>query len=447
MAIRNKKLRIIRKLVHRQIIPSLQSLLDTVEPADLSDILDKFTPNEQRIMLTALHLSGKAGAILTEMSKPALENTLEGLSPDMLIKIISQLQANDGVFILQHLPQDRAFEILEKLPEQQSERIEEIMKYPPETAGSLMNTTFQHFNENLSTSEALERVREWTRNNDDPIYTIYITDETQHLSGTVSFRELALATPEKKIFEIMDVDPLNIKGWENKEKAANLIVKYDLVSLPVIDDNFRLIGIIMIDDMIDTIMSSSEEAYHIQGITQEDTLDTPVGKAIKSRIPWVFINLCTAFMASSVVGLFESSIQKYVALATFMPMVAGLGGNSGNQALGVTIRALALKQIDRAKAIQNIFRQITVSFSMGLLTGTITGIIAYLLKGNFTLGIVVLLAMVINLTIAGLIGSGIPLVLKKIGQDPALGGGILITAATDSLGFLAFLGIATLMLA
>lgn len=231
------------------------------------------------------------------------------------------------------------------------------------------------------------------------------------------------------------------------DQAASLITKYDLVSLPVVDDNFKLCGIIMVDDMIDAIMESmAEEAYHMQGIREHDRLETPVFKSVKSRLPWMLINLLTAFIASSMVGLFEASIAKVVALATFMPIVAGLGGNTGSQALAVTIRAMALGELNGQEAFSAILRQVTVAVLMGLLIGATTGTIAYLWRGNPVLGLVIASSMLINMTIAGLVGSGVPWLLKALGQDPAMGGGVLVTAVTDSLGFLAFLGISTIFI-
>jgi magnesium transporter len=447
MSINKGTLKILRRLLQRQVIPPLKKFLEKIQPADLSDIMIHLPPGEQKLLITMLHVSGKAGTVLTELPNSTLKEVLEGISDDLLVKIISQIQVDDGAILLDHISKSRFYLIFEKLPVKIGEKIEEILRFPSDTAGSLMNTYFLKFYEDLSVSDALQKIRTWSKNNLDPIYTIFCMDDTDHLIGSIPLRLLAIAGADEKLGNIMLADPICVNAYNKADMAAKLIVKYDLVSLPVVDNDFTIIGVIMVDDMIDTILeNAAEEAYHMQGITEEDRLDTPVFKSIKSRFPWIIINLCTAFIAASVVGIFEHSIQKVVVLATFMPIVAGLGGNSGTQALAIMIRAMALGEANLENLKRAILRQIIISLLLGIAVGVITGLIAYAWRGNFYLGVVILVSMVINMTIAGLIGTGIPWVLKSVGQDPALGGGVLVTAVTDSLGFLSFLGISTIFI-
>ncbi len=447
MTLSNTKLEMIRRLIRRQLIGPLGKILDTLKAADLSEIMVKLTPEEQRIVLTTLHLSGKAGELLAELPEKNLREILGGVNDALLHKILTQVQADDAAMLLEHVDRVRAFEVLERLPSMISEKIEEIMRYPHDTAGSMMNTGFLEFYEATTAREALESLREYTRDTNDPIYSLYVMDETHKLMGVISIRALALAQPEDPLEEIMDRDPVVVDAFASTEEAARLITKYDLVSLPVVDESFALVGIIMVDDMIDTIMESmADEAYLMQGVTEQDRLETPVLRSVRSRLPWMAVNLLTAFVASSVVGLFEKSIAQVVALATFMPIVAGLGGNTGTQSLAVTIRALALGELERAEALRAVFRQVMVAILIGSIIGVSTGLIAYGWRGSPVLGLVIASSMLINMTIAGLVGSGVPLLLKAVGQDPAMGGGVLVTAVTDSLGFLAFLGIATMFI-
>ncbi|MBN2722830.1 MAG: magnesium transporter [Deltaproteobacteria bacterium] len=447
MTLSNANLEMIRRLIRRQVIPPLQKMIEKLEGADLSDLMMKLTPNEQRILITALHLSGKAGVMLKELPEGKLKNVLEKIPDEMLVKIMCQIQADDAAMLLESVDRERASSVLEKLPGKLNDKIEEILRFPSDTAGSLMNTYFLEFFSDMSAKDALDKIRKWSINQQDPIYSIYVLDDSHHLMGHIPLRNLALADPEDTLDNFMLHDPVTVNAYQTTDEAAYVITRYDLVSVPVVDDNHRMVGIIMIDDVIDTMMESvAEQAFSMQGITEEDRIDTPAFKSIKSRFPWMMINLVTAFIASSVVGLFEGSIQKVVALATFMPIVAGLGGNSGTQALAVMVRSLALGEIEISEARKAILRQVFISLSLGIVVGLVTGGLAFLWKSSPVLGLVIFLSMLINMIIGGLVGTGVPLLLKSLGQDPAMGGGVLVTATTDSMGFLCFLGISTLFI-
>ncbi|MBU1240155.1 CBS domain-containing protein, partial [Myxococcota bacterium] len=330
MSLSNTKLEMIRRLIRRQLIGPLGKILDTLKAADLGEIMVKLTPEEQRIILTTLHLSGKAGELLAELPEKNLREILQGISDSLFHKILTQIQADDAAMLLEQVDKIRAFELLEKLPVAVAEKIEEIMRYPHGTAGSMMNTAYLEFYEATTAKDALEKLRAYTRDTNDPIYSIYVMDETRKLMGAIPIRTLALARPTDHLEEIMDRDPVVVHSYASTDDAARLITKYDLVSLPVVDENFRFMGIIMVDDMIESIMESmADDAFLMQGITEQDRLETPVLRSVRSRLPWMAINLLTAFVASSVVGIFEHSIAQVVALATFMPIVAGLGGNTG----------------------------------------------------------------------------------------------------------------------
>jgi magnesium transporter len=310
-----------------------------------------------------------------------------------------------------------------------------------------MNTLFLQFHYRMTAREAVDRMRAWFDTHQEPIYTLYVLEETQRLMGTVAVHKLVLAQPETTLGELIDPDPVCVNDYSSVRDAAETMVKYDYVSMPVVDDQFRLLGIITVDDMVDVMMeSAAADAFQIHGVADEDRLETPMGKSLRLRLPWMLLNLMTAFIASSVVGLFEASIQQVVALATFMPIVAGLGGNTGTQSLAVIIRALALDDVDAAAARRGIVKQVLVSLMLGLAAGLITALIALLWRGNPMLGLVIFAAMVLNMLLAGFVGSAVPFLLKRLRQDPAVGGGVLVTACTDSLGFLGFLGISTIFL-
>ena len=447
MPVQNATLDFVRRLLHREAIGSLKKVLAKLQPADVSEILTRCTPGERHLLITILYVTRQAGPVLAELPDETLRQTLEGLSNDVLVRVLQEVGADDSAVLLQKLPKERCSEILGKLPPVYAEKIEEIFRYPVDSAGAYMNTLFLQFHYRMTSKEAVDRMRAWFDSHQDPIYTLYVLEETQRLMGTVAVHKLVLAQPETVLADLIDPDPVCVNDYSSVRDAAETMVKYDYVSMPVVDDQFRLVGIITVDDMVDVMMeSAADSAYQIHGLADEDRLETPVSASLRFRLPWMLINLLTAFIASLIVGLFEASIQEVVALATFMPIVAGLGGNTGTMSLAVIIRALALDDVDAAAARRGVIKQVTVSLLLGLAAGGITALIAILWRGNPMLGLVIFASMALNMVLAGFVGSAVPFLLKRLRQDPAVGGGVLVTACTDSLGFLGFLGISTIFL-
>ncbi|MBU1070423.1 magnesium transporter [Myxococcota bacterium] len=448
MPVQSATLDFVRRLLHREAIGSLKKVLAKLQPADVSDLITRCTPGERHLLITLLYVTRQAGPVLAELPDETMRQTLEGLSNDVLSRVLQEVGADDSALLLQRLPKERCAEILDKLPPAYADKIEEIFRYPPDSAGAYMNTLFLQFHYRMTAREAVDRMRAWFDTHQEPIYTLYVLEETQRLMGTVAVHKLVLAQPETMLAELIDPDPVCVNDYSSVRDAAETMVKYDYVSMPVVDDQFRLLGIITVDDMVDVMMeSAAADAFQIHGVADEDRLETPMGTSLRLRLPWMLLNLMTAFIASSIVGLFEASIQQVVALATFMPIVAGLGGNTGTQSLAVIIRALALDDVDAAAARRGIVKQVLVSLMLGLAAGLITALIALLWRGNPMLGLVIFAAMVLNMLLAGFVGSAVPFLLKRLRQDPAVGGGVLVTACTDSLGFLGFLGISTIFLA
>ena len=447
MPITKSKTELLRRLLQRELIPPARKIIENLKPADLKEIMLQLTPTEQKLMITILHLAGKIGLLFKDLDEYNLKKIMAALPDKLIVKILSQSKIDDAKNLLDNMENQQKERIIKMLPADLTEQLESLLLYPPDTAGSIMNTDFLKFYENQTAEEAMNLIRKWNHPYKDPIYAVYLLDETDRLMGFIPFRVLALADQSKKLSELDLQEPVVADIFMSLGELSKIMAKYDLVSIPVVDEQYKMYGIITIDNVIGSILDgAAEDAFLLQGITDEVHLDTPVTKTVKSRLPWMIINLFTAFIASSVVGFFESSIQQYVALATFMPIIAGLGGNTGSQTLTVMIRALTLGETDNQSKGWIIFKQVFIAIILSLIVGSLTALISYLWRGNIYLGLVVFSAMIINMALGGLVGSGIPLLLKKIGQDPAMGGGILITATTDSLGFLTFLGIATMFL-
>ncbi len=260
-------------------------------------------------------------------------------------------------------------------------------------------------------------------------------------------RRLILSSPDRTISEIMISNPVAVFATDDQEEVADITARYDLLAVPVVDENFRLLGVITVDDVLDVLRDeATEDMYLMQGLSGEDRVYAPITHSVRMRFPWVVLNLCTASLAASVIGLFEASIAQAVVLATFMPIVAGLGGNGGTQTLTVITRAIALGELTFSEGRKAIGKQLSIGIIVGAGLGLLTGVVAWVWKGNAVLGGVLFLAILINQSIAGLAGAAAPLILKSLNLDPALGGGILVTTFTDMFGFLAFLGLATMFL-
>ena len=276
---------------------------------------------------------------------------------------------------------------------------------------------------------------------------IFVTDEDDVLRGVLLLRKLLVSAPDKRVEDIMIKDVVLFHPEDDVEDAAQAFERYDLVTAPVVDAERKLIGRITIDEIVDVIREESDaDMLNMAGLQEEEDLFAPVLDSVKNRWMWLAINLCTAFLASRVIGAFEGSIEKIVALATLMPIVAGIGGNSGNQTITMIVRALAMGQLSTAQAGKLLRKEIGVALVNGLLWGSVMGLVSWLLYDNIGIGFVMVAAMTLNLLLAATVGVLIPVIMEKTGRDPALGSSVLITAVTDSGGFFIFLGLATLFL-
>jgi magnesium transporter len=291
---------------------------------------------------------------------------------------------------------------------------------------------------------AIDKIRE--RGELESFFYLYVVDDAGKLVGVVPIRNLVIAPPDRALAEMMIADPVKANVFMDQEEAARLVARYELLALPIVDEGGRLEGIITVDDVIDIInQESTEDMYKMVGLAEEDRVFTPVARSVKMRLPWTMVNLLTATLAASVVGLFEHTLQDIVALVTFMPVVAGVGGNGATQTATVIIRAIALGELEFSSAWKAIVKQIMVNIAIALAAGVLIAVAAVLWKGNPYLGFVLACAMICNLGLmAGFAGAVIPLLLKALKFDPALGSGIIVTGLTDAFGFLSFLGLATI---
>lgn len=437
---------LIRKLLHAKAPQRVARALDRLAPADIAELFAVLSPGETVEVFDILFDARRAAKTLAELPYDYLASVLARLDDERVARVVSRLPSDDATLFVQALGDVRREGILRKLPEEYRNQIQRLLTYPEDSAGRVMTTQFIALEAECTAHEAIERIRA-REDVADSLFHLFVVDNAQRLVGTVPLRRLVAAQPSRTLADMMLKEPVSILAFADQEEAANLVSKYNLLAIPVVDDEHRIVGIITVDDVIDVIREeATEDMYLMAGLDGQDRVFSPTVTSIRRRLPWNMLNMATAFLAASVVGLFESAIATAVALATFMPVVAGMGGNAGIQTLTVVTRGIALGEIEFSSGMRAVFKEITVGLFIGLMMGVVTGLVAWAWKGSPVLGIVLVTAMVCNMTMAGLMGAAIPLGLKLLKLDPALGGGVLLTAFTDSFGFFTFLGLATIMM-
>ena len=396
------------------------------------------------------------GEVVLELPDYYIKDIVESVSGEQLKEAIEELESDDATDLMQDIEDVdsiKAEEILEALDAEDQEEIKKLRRYSEEQAGAYMQTeVFKAFYDE-KIQDALARLKEDKLNGElENIHHIFIVDSLGRLMFSISLEDLILFDFSKTFKEEIEdredeFQPKYVKDDENIEEVVHIFEDYDLATLPVVDYNNKLIGRITADDIHDIIQeSATEQIYGLAGVDEEAEHDESIKEAGKSRASWLFINLITALLASLVIGLFDHTIQSYVALAVLMPIVASMGGNAGTQTLTIMVRQLALGEVDFKNAKDAIKKEIILALSNGLLFGLLMGIIAILWFHDIKLGLVISSSMLINLLSAGLTGATIPLLLKKLGIDPAVGSTVLLTTVTDVVGFFSFLGLATLVL-
>ncbi|MCJ1888264.1 magnesium transporter [Pseudomonas sp. LA21] len=436
---------LVENLVHRQNLAELQRKLDELHPADIAHILESL-PLDDRLTVWQLVKAERDGDILLEVSDAVRETLIADMDDHEILAAAKDMDADELADLAPELPRDVVHELMESLDAQQRERVRSALSYEEDQVGALMDFEMVTIRDDVSLEVVLRYLR---RLKELPGHTdkLFVVDYDGVLKGVLPIKRLLVNDPEKDVAEVMATDPVTFTPDEDGYDAAQAFERYDLISAPVVDKNGKLIGRLTIDEMVDLIREESEsEVLSMAGLREEEDIFASVWKSVRNRWAWLATNLITAFIASRVIGLFEGSIEKLVALAALMPIVAGIGGNSGNQTITMIVRAMALDQIQTNSANRLLRKELGVALVNGLVWGGVIGLVAYYLYGNWELGAVMTGAMTLNLLLAALMGVLIPMTLLRLGRDPAMGSSVMITAMTDSGGFFIFLGLATLFL-
>lgn len=428
-----------------RLLSGLQQWLAELHSADIAHILEGL-PLEERLTLWQLVQSESDGDILLEVSDAVRETLLADMDQHEILAAAKELDADELAELASELPQDMVLELVESLDALQRERVRSALSYAEHQVGAVMDFEMVTVREDVALEVVLRYLRR-LKELPGQMDKLFVIDHAGYLKGVLPIKRLLVNDPEKKVAEVMATDPVIFHPEEEGIDAAEAFERYDLVSAPVVDHDGKLIGRLTIDEMVDLIREEFEdEALSRAGLREEEDIFSSVWKSINNRWSWLAINLVTAFVASRVIGVFEGSIEKLVALAALMPIVAGIGGNTGNQTITMIVRAMALQQVSTGNTTRLLKKELTVALLNGLIWGGVIGVVAWQLYDYLALGLVMIAAMTLNLLLAALMGVLIPMTMVRLGRDPALGSSVLITAMTDSGGFFIFLGLATVFL-
>ncbi|MBI3903560.1 MAG: magnesium transporter [Nitrosomonadales bacterium] len=426
-------------------LDELREKLGTLHPADIACILEAL-PIEPRLLVWELVKAERDGEILIEVSDAVRESLIASMSRNELVEAAERLDTDEIADLAPDLPQAVMRDVFKSLSVEEREQLRAAMSYAEDAVGALMDFDMVTIREDVT----LEVVSRYLRRFDElPDHTdqLFVVDRDDRLKGVLPLNLLLVNEPETEVVALMIVDTITLHPDDKAEQAAQAFERYDLVSAPVVDEEGKLVGRVTVNTVVDFIRAESEsDVLNLAGLREEEDIFASVWKSAKNRWLWLALNLCTAFFASRVIGGFENTIEKFVALATLMPIVAGIAGNSANQTTTIIIRALALGQITPANARRLIAKEFAIAALNGLVWGGVAGLFAYMLYKSVPLGLVMTSAMLLNLLLGALVGIMIPLLMQRFGRDPAIGSSVMLTAVTDSGGFFIFLGLATIFL-
>lgn len=433
------------KLLRHGAYPQLRKIIEKTPPADIAPVIPLLLDDDRNRILSLLIEAGKAARALLELDEADLQGMFDELDDSTLAAICSSSAPDDAADLLDALDEERRQSVLEMLGATQGAKLESLLEGEEETAGALMNTDFLAIEEEMTVAQAIELIRQYPRK--ESFFYVYCIDAEGHLVGVLSLRSLILASPTTQLKSIMVQSVVRTQVDSLPEEVAQLVSKYDLLSVPVVDLENHLVGVVTVDDVLDVIQEQAEEdLLHLAGVAASERVSTPAMESFMARFPWLAINLGTAFLASWVVSRFQGTIERWAALAVFMPIVAGMGGNAGTQTLTVFVRGLALGEVEWRSGWRPVWKEALVGLANGAANGLLTAVIVGFWTGDWVLAWILFAAMIFNLVIAGIAGGLIPLLLEFLGFDPAIASSIFVTTFTDVGGFFSFLGLATVAL-
>jgi magnesium transporter len=437
----------VKRLLRIGATANLLNLLQKQHPADIAQILATVNDRERHATFSILvdRNSRLAMEALSELGPEDGGPLLADRSAEEIARFVQELPSDDAAALIDYLPEDLSASVLELMRRKESENVENLLEYPEQTAGRIMNPNVFALAEELTVGESITELQ--SARDVEMVFYLYVVDVRRHLVGVVSLRRLLLVSPETPLKRIMTSDLISVRVDTDQEEVARQVASYNLLAIPVVDEENKLVGVITVDDVIDVIKDeATEDIYRLAGVSGDERVFTPPMESLRLRLPWLGVNLGTAFVAATVVALFEGTIERVTALAVFMPVVAGMGGNAATQTLTVVVRGIALGELTWGNARKALLKEMVVGLGNGITMGLLAGAVVWLLRGDPMIGALLGAAMVINMFVAATAGTMIPLGLRALKVDPALASSVFITTLTDVAGFASFLGLATIFL-
>jgi len=433
----------IREALTHQDWERAAKLLESLRPPDQADLFEELSPETQDQLLPRLNPEDSAD-ILEELVDEDAAEVAARLNPEELARILSKMESDEAADLLGDIAPDQAAEAL--LTTDDAEEIRPLLKHEDSTAGGLMTSIDVLLHRDITAAEAIAHLRTVSPDS-ETLYYLYVVDNDMRLVGGVSLRQLVLALPDTRISDLMDPEVIHTDAATDKEDVARMMTRYDLISMPVVDDTGHLLGVITHDDLVDVLEAeATEDIYRLGGLPQDQVAGATVPSALRNRLPWLVLNLGTAMASALVLSLFQNTIAQAAVLAAFFPIVAGVSGSAGTQTLTVIVRGLALGEILPSKGLRELLRELLIGVANGIVIGLLVTVIALVWKKAPVLGVIVGAATLLNMICAGIAGVLVPLGINRLKIDPALASPVLVTTVTDSLGYLIYLGLATLIL-
>ena len=437
----------VRRLLRIGATANLLNLLQKQHPADLARIFSDLQDKEREAAFSLLaERNGRlAMEAVSELGPEAGAAMLATRSAEEIAKLAQEIPSDDAAALIDHLPEELSTAVLDLMRPKESGVVENLLEYDEQTAGRIMNPNVFALSEDMTVGEAITELQ--INRDVEMVFYLYVVDERRHLVGVTSLRRLLLVSPETPLKRIMTADLITARVDMDQEEVARQVASYNLLAIPVVDEENKLVGVITVDDVIDVIKDeATEDIYRLAGVAGDERAFTPAGESLRKRLPWLGVNMATAFLAAAVVALFEGTIERITALAIFMPVVAGMGGNAATQTLTVVVRGIALGELTWSNSRKALLKEAVVGMGNGVIFGLVAAVVVWATRGSPVLGLVLCAAMIINMFVAAAAGTLVPLGLRAANVDPALASSVFITTMTDVFGFFSFLGLATLLM-
>jgi len=443
-AMNRRRLEALRLALEENQAANVRVLTHGLRAPDLADVIELLEPDE-RVRLIQILGDDFDPEVMSELEESVRDQLAEALPNEVLARVLTELDTDDAAYVLESLDKEDQEDVLAQMPSSDRIALERNLEYPEETAGRLMQTDFVAVPPFWSVGQVIDHMRE-SEDLPETFTDIFVVDPSYRVIGTIDLSRLLRTKRAVLVQQILEADQHTVSATLDQEELARQFERYDLKSAPVVDANKRLVGVVTVDDIVEVIEDETDEDLRRLAGVGDESIGDSVISTVRSRIVWLAINLCTAGLAASVIKQFDASIEQMVALAVLMPIVASMGGNAGTQTMAVTVRALATRDLGPANRTRIILREAAVGLINGLTLGALLGPIVFFWFGIGTLGIVIAIALLINLFSAAVAGILVPLALDRFGFDPAVASATFVTTITDVIGFFAFLGLATLVL-